>query len=111
VKDSEIHQAVLVNHNPEYNKEGHPKFILAKNQAYFECLFSLLASKNPKIIEPAWDLLLRVPLNEKLSRDIAHLEGAEKDWNHLIDIKSTPKTLYSLKIVRQQLKSKEAGGS
>jgi len=62
-----------------------------------------LALDSPKIIEVAWELLQKIPINKKLYNDLVFLQDAEKGWNNLIDIHSTPKILYSLKIIRQLL--------
>jgi len=89
--------------NKNYDKSGHPKNLIASNQNYFELLFSLLAERNPKLIEKVWDLLQKLPVNSKLHDDIKYLRGADQSeggWDTLLDSKSTHRLLYSLKIIK-----------
>ena len=85
--------------NQNYDKKGHPKYLLAQNQQYFELLFALLAKSSPALVEPVWELLQKLPVNAKLHQDISSLQGAQEGWDSLLDSRSTHKLLYSLKIV------------
>lgn len=90
---------ILLIPNSTYDKQGHPKYLVARNQGYFELLFALLAKNSPSLVEPVWELLQKLPVNAKLHQDISQLQGAKEGWNSLLDSRSTHKLLYSLKII------------
>jgi hypothetical protein len=54
------------------------------------------------LIEAAWDLLQKLPINEKLHQEIKDLSGMQlmndnkQIWEKLLDPKSINKLLYSL---------------
>ena len=73
--------------------------MLAQNQDYFQLLFALLSKSKNLLLEPVWDLLQRLPVNQKLHEDIKELHEAQQDWNNILDSSSTHKLLYSLKII------------
>lgn len=66
IKDIGLIQQVLIQKNPLYNPDTHPKFMISNNQQYFEKLFYLLNTDNITLIEPTWDLLMKLPVNAKL---------------------------------------------
>lgn len=99
VKDHGMSPQIRLLPNPAYDKQGHPKYLVAQNQQHFELLFALLAKSSAKLVEPVWDLLQKLPVNAKLHQDISLLQGAQEDWNRLLDSRSTHKLLYSLKII------------
>lgn len=95
-------QQVLIQKNPSYNPDNHPKFLLANNQDYFDKLFYLLSTENITLVEPVWELLMKLPVNNKLQLEIKDLSGVMEDqenWNKILDPQSTHKLLYSLKII------------
>ena len=99
VKDHGMSPQIFLQPNVAYDKQGHPKYLVAQNQGYFELLFALLAKSSPSLIEPVWELLQKLPVNAKLHQDLCQLQGAKEGWNSLLDSTSTHKLLYSLKIM------------
>ncbi|CDW78729.1 UNKNOWN [Stylonychia lemnae] len=102
VKEFGVIQSVFISKNASYNADNHPKNIIASNQANYETLFFLLSKDNPQLVETAWDLLQKLPVNVKLSQEIKELSGLgenSKNWERLLDPKSTNKLLYSLRII------------
>lgn len=99
VKDVVSSPHIYMLPNAQYDKAGHPKYLLAHDQSYFDLLFALLAKSRASLVEPVWELLQKLPVNEKLHKDIRQLQGIESGWNGLLDSKSTHKLLYSLKII------------
>lgn len=87
--------------NPAYDKKGHPKYLVAQNQEYFEMLLTLLAMGQSELVEPVWGLLEKLPVNSKLHDDIKDLRGTDQGWDSLLDPHSTAKLLYSLKIIEE----------
>jgi hypothetical protein len=49
--------------NKFYDPEQHPKLKIASNPKYFDSIFDLLNQNNPAILEPAWTLISRLPVN------------------------------------------------
>jgi hypothetical protein len=68
-----------------------------------------LLSKDSKshLIELTWDLLQKLPVNNKLHQEIKDLSGMSsmtdnrQIWEKILDPKSINKLLYSLQIVNQ----------
>jgi hypothetical protein len=69
-------QSIIIQKNTQYNKDNHPKFLISKKQENYDKLFSLL-SKDSKshLIEATWDLLQKLPVNQKLHQEIKELSG------------------------------------
>lgn len=85
-----------------YNPDNHPKFLISNNHSNYDKLFYLLSKENPSLIETTWDLLSKLPVNAKLEQEIKDLSGVmdnAKNWEKILDPKSTNKLLYSLKII------------
>lgn len=99
VRDHGMSPQIFLLPNAGYDKQGHPKYLVAQNQGHFELLFALLAKSSPLLVEPVWELLQKLPVNAKLHQDISQLRGAKEGWNSLLDSRSTHKLLYSLKII------------
>lgn len=99
VKDHGMSAQIVLFPNPLYDKQGHPKHLIAAKQEYFELLFALLAKSTQKLVEPVWELLQKLPVNHKLHTDIKELRGAQESWDSLLDSSSAHKLLYSLKII------------
>lgn len=57
VKDHGMSAQIVLWRNPQYDKQGHPKHLIAVKQEYFELLFALLAKGTQKLVEPVWELL------------------------------------------------------
>ena len=66
VKDHGMSPQIYLLPNPNYDKAGHPKFLVAQDQRYFELLFALLAKSGASLVEPVWELLQKLPVNAKL---------------------------------------------
>lgn len=99
VRDHGMSPQIYLLPNASYDKLGHPKFLVAQNQLYFDLLFALLAKSSALLVEPVWALLQKLPVNAKLHEDISQLHGTENGWDGLLDSRSTHKLLYSLKII------------
>jgi hypothetical protein len=99
VKDHGMSPQIYLLPNQAYDKQGHPKYLVAENQQYFELLFALLAKSSASLVEPVWELLQKLPVNAKLHEDISQLHETKEGWNSLLDSRSTHKLLYSLKII------------
>ena len=76
VKDHGMSPQIFLYPNPHYDRQGHPKHLIAAQQDYFELLFALLAKSSQKLVEPVWELLQKLPVNHKLHADIKELRGA-----------------------------------
>jgi len=99
VKDHGMSPQIFLYLNPHYDRQGHPKYLIAAQQDYFELLFALLAKSSQKLVEPVWELLQKLPVNHKLHDNIKKLKGAQESWDSLLDSSSVHKLLYSLKII------------
>jgi len=68
----------LIQKNSQYNPENHPKYLIAKKQENYDKLFTLL-SKDTKshLIEGTWELLQKLPVNQKLNQEIKELSGMQ----------------------------------
>ncbi len=103
-----IIQSIIIVKNPSYNPDLHPKKMISQKQENYDKLFSLLTKDSKShLIEAAWDLLQKLPINEKLHQEIKDLTGMQlmndnkQKWEQLLDPKSINKLLYSLQIVSQ----------
>lgn len=99
VKDHGIGSQIFLTKNASYDKQGHPKHLIAGKQEYFELIFTLLAKGTQKVIEPVWALLQKLPVNKNLQADIKELRGAQESWDRLLDSSSAHRLLYCLKII------------
>lgn len=99
VRDFGMSPQIYLLPNPAYDKQAHPKYLLAQNQEYFDLLLAYLAKGDANVVEAVWALLEKLPVNKKLQDDIAQLRGTEEGWEGLLDSRSTHKLLYSLKII------------
>lgn len=102
IKDVGLIQSVIIQKNPQYNPEDHPKYLISNNQANYDKLFYLLSKDKPQLIETTWDLLSKLPVNAKLQMEIKEISGVmenKNNWEKILDPKSTYKLLYSLKII------------
>jgi hypothetical protein len=89
-------------HNESYLRSEHPKYLIAKSHSYFDKIFFLLSPKDKiaqKVVEPCWELLQKLPVNEILLSKIKNLEGVENGWDQVLDRSSPSKLLYSLTII------------
>ena len=69
--------------------------LLTTNERYFDILFTLLESENTSVIDMAWKLLMKLPMNPKLKSRIASLhEKEEVNWKQLLDPNAMLKLLY-----------------
>ena len=57
VRDHGMSPQMYLLPNQAYDKLGHPKYLVAQNQQYFDLLFSLLAQSSAVLLEPVWELL------------------------------------------------------
>jgi len=102
IKEIGLIQNVLIQKNNFYHPENHPKYIISESQSNYDKLFQLLSQDNPKLIETSWDLLQKLPIYLKLQQEIKELSGVmenPKNWEKILDHKSTNKLLYSLRII------------
>jgi len=88
-----------------------PRYILAHNPEYFDCLFALLDRPDDSSKE-AWNLIQKLVTNPTIQSKIMHLnvdknEKGEYDWDSLIDTKSIFKLLYMFQIIESLI---EEGG-
>ena len=108
IREFGLIQAVVIQKNSLYDPENHPKYLISKSQENYDRLFHLL-SKDSKshLIESIWDLLQKLPVNQKLYQEIKDLSGMSSMndnkliWEKILDSKSINKLLYSLQIVNQ----------
>ena len=78
--------------------------LLTTNERYFDILFTLLESENTSVIDMAWKLLMKLPMNPKLKSRIASLhEKQDVNWKQLLDPNAMLKLLYSLQVVEKML--------
>lgn len=47
--------------------------MIANSQTYFDKLFSLLNAEQSQFVEPAWELLMKLPINAKLENQLKEL--------------------------------------
>jgi hypothetical protein len=104
IKDIGLIQNVIIQRNPQYSPDNHPKFLISGNQAYYDKLFHLLSRRDsaPALVEITWDLLQKIPVNARLQQEIKELSGVmenARNWERILDPSSTNKLLYSLKII------------
>ena len=50
-----------------------PKMLVAQNHAYVAYLFLLLSKESAKFVGPVWDLLMSLPQDQKMLKDIEAL--------------------------------------
>lgn len=88
IKDIGMIQTVLIIKNPNYNPDNHPKFLISNNPNNYDLLFNLLEKNNSKLTEATWELLQKLPVNEKLRQEIKELQGVSdgsKNWERILD--------------------------
>mmetsp|Transcript_14025 Transcript_14025/g.14051 ORF Transcript_14025/g.14051 Transcript_14025/m.14051 type:complete len:1540 (-) Transcript_14025:424-5043(-) len=83
-----------------------PHHALSQNQEIAKALFHLLSSTDKPYADLAWDLLISLPVNEKL---VEELNKLEKPITELIDISSMHHLLYCLNILLKLSKDIEWG--
>ncbi|KAL6077589.1 USP domain-containing protein [Balamuthia mandrillaris] len=83
-------------------QEISPSFFLSNNQAYFDQLFELLNIPNIDA-EKVWEILTKLPTNERLLETLRTLEGLTEgsgpDWDQLLNPQTLYKMLYCLQII------------
>lgn len=57
LKECGVINNIIIQRNPNYNPNNHPKFLISNNQANYDRLFQLLTKENPQLVEPTWELL------------------------------------------------------
>ncbi|ETO16136.1 Ubiquitin carboxyl-terminal hydrolase family protein, partial [Reticulomyxa filosa] len=83
------------------NPERLPRYMLAHEDKYFNLLFNdCLNLGDPLILSAAWRLVLRLPTNDKLRKNVSTLETIEKetDWAKLLPTDDLFRLVYSLLI-------------
>ena len=78
------------------SNEYHPKHIIAENSEHIDLLFKLLSEEHTDAVNDIWDLLMRLPVNEKIKKSLYNIE---EKWDMLLDTKSMHRLLYCLQII------------
>ena len=84
--------------NPKGNElnEYHPRHIIAENSEYIDLLFTLLSEEHSEAVNDIWELLMRLPINERIKKA---LHDIEEKWDVLLNTKSMHRLLYCLQII------------
>jgi hypothetical protein len=77
-----------------------PRTILCSNQKFLDQLFDLFDKQqsNKEISEKVWEILLLLPTNPKILKQLHALE-VNFSWNQLLNPESSFQLLYNLQIV------------
>lgn len=87
----------------QIHAESLPRALLANDPEAFALLFEALS--DPRVVDEAWDLLIRLPTNQTLLSRLRTMEG---EWTEVLDAEEVHKLLYALQIVEALV---EEGGS
>lgn len=88
----------------EIRPETLPRALLANDPEAFSLLFDALS--DPRVVDEAWELLIRLPTNESMLSRLRTMDG--EGWVEALDAKEVHKLLYSLQIVEGLVE--EGGG-
>ena len=90
--------------NQDQLEEFSPKVILSKKQEIVDFLFTLLKYSDKSYAELSWNLLMTLPINEKVEQKLMRID---EPLEQLIDQSSMHKLLYSLTILEKLSKNEE----
>lgn len=84
----------------------HPKLIMTQNTEYIDLLFKLL-SEDVQAVNSVWELLVRLPVNEKIKNTLYEVSD---NWDNILEVQSLHlhRLLYCLQIIEDFLLDKEA---
>lgn len=76
--------------------------MLANNNEYFMLLYNLLLAGTPDIVKKVWDLIMDIPINEKMQSSIISIKDSngEQGWKTVFELDSPYKLAYNLKIIQ-----------
>ena len=91
-----------------------PRYLLASNEQYFDCLFSIL-DFGGNLADVAWQLIIRLPTSQGTFAKVTQLSGVrdteEKNWNEILDPQSSHKLLYTFYIIKYLMTHTTGDGS
>ena len=83
--------------------------MLANHNEYFILLYDLLVVGTPDIVKKVWDLIMDIPINDKLQSNVFSLNNSngEQNWKNIYALDSPYKLAYNLKIIQRIIFSPE----
>ncbi|KAG2385608.1 hypothetical protein C9374_003423 [Naegleria lovaniensis] len=84
----------------------YPANVLSRENNFY-LLFSLLDTSHEEVAKKAWMLLMHLPTNQIMSKNILNIENSSKvDWGSVLPINNSHKLLYSLQILDTKFQKK-----
>eukprot|EP01022_Parablepharisma_sp_SALTPOND_P032448 TRINITY_DN845_c0_g2_i1.p1 TRINITY_DN845_c0_g2~~TRINITY_DN845_c0_g2_i1.p1 ORF type:complete len:2060 (+),score=156.24 TRINITY_DN845_c0_g2_i1:5530-11709(+) len=104
-----IHPLIISQVEPCLMPSNHPKSALAQSHTDIDTIFRLLSKENTYYAQVCWELLMSLPRNSQIEKDITELRLADADtgWNALLNSTSVHKLLYALQIIGEIVKEPE----